>query len=293
MRTYEIDVVSSSAFLITQTNPTAGRFVPPGDVRGWDRYAYVENNPLRYADPSGHDICDEQGNCYERGNVKYRKINGQEGGIDGLLFTFNYHKSDVSDFIGSMTMWAVGSMPISHSGPMIRGRTDVKGVPIIGSFQAEPNRVLVPNYHSLSSSGPSTIFDAIGLAEVLGPFMTIPVEDDTIFSFTPHYISDTFDLLSPVRMRIKEMYVETHSSSLRVTSIKVSTGFTEQLVPVQNTRLTADRREYFDTSFLPDYNKNTSLAIHLTAVCVLCVQTGQGPADRYITFTLNYPREEP
>ena len=31
------------------------RFVPqPGDVRGWDRYAYVENNPLRYADPSGH-----------------------------------------------------------------------------------------------------------------------------------------------------------------------------------------------------------------------------------------------
>jgi len=46
--------MSSSAFLITQTNPTAGRFVPPGDVRGWDRYAYVENNPLRYADPSGH-----------------------------------------------------------------------------------------------------------------------------------------------------------------------------------------------------------------------------------------------
>ena len=26
--------MSSSAFLITQTNPTAGRFVPPGDVRG-------------------------------------------------------------------------------------------------------------------------------------------------------------------------------------------------------------------------------------------------------------------
>jgi len=26
------------------------RFVPPGDVRGWDWYAYVENNPLRYSD---------------------------------------------------------------------------------------------------------------------------------------------------------------------------------------------------------------------------------------------------
>ena len=28
--------------------------LPPGDVPGWDRYAYVENNPLRYTDPSGH-----------------------------------------------------------------------------------------------------------------------------------------------------------------------------------------------------------------------------------------------
>jgi len=52
--------MSSSAFLITQTNPTAGRFVPPGDVRGWDRYAYVENNPLRYADPSGHWMCGDE-----------------------------------------------------------------------------------------------------------------------------------------------------------------------------------------------------------------------------------------
>jgi len=48
----------SSAFLITRATPTAGRFVQAGDVRGWDRYAYVENNPLRYADPSGHcPVC--------------------------------------------------------------------------------------------------------------------------------------------------------------------------------------------------------------------------------------------
>jgi len=46
--------MSSSAFLITQTKPTAGRFVQPGDVRGWDWYAYVQGNPLRYTDPSGH-----------------------------------------------------------------------------------------------------------------------------------------------------------------------------------------------------------------------------------------------
>jgi len=40
-------------------SPTLGRFVsadtiiPPG-VQGLDRYGYVNNNPLRYTDPSGH-----------------------------------------------------------------------------------------------------------------------------------------------------------------------------------------------------------------------------------------------
>jgi RHS repeat-associated protein len=33
-------------------------------VQAWDRYAFVDNNPVRYTDPSGHDICDEEGNCY-------------------------------------------------------------------------------------------------------------------------------------------------------------------------------------------------------------------------------------
>jgi RHS repeat-associated protein len=38
-----------------------GRFVQadtivPDGVQGLDRYAYVNNNPLRYTDPSGHDV---------------------------------------------------------------------------------------------------------------------------------------------------------------------------------------------------------------------------------------------
>ncbi len=42
-------------------DPALGRFaqadtlIPqPSDPQAWDRYAYVENNPLRYTDPSGH-----------------------------------------------------------------------------------------------------------------------------------------------------------------------------------------------------------------------------------------------
>ena len=48
-------------------DPALGRFtsadtlIPePGNPQSWDRYAYVENNPLRYTDPSGH-FCVEIG----------------------------------------------------------------------------------------------------------------------------------------------------------------------------------------------------------------------------------------
>ena len=50
-----------------------GRFaqadsIVPGGVQGYDRYAYVNNNPVRYTDPSGHKACDDvdkKGNCVE------------------------------------------------------------------------------------------------------------------------------------------------------------------------------------------------------------------------------------
>ena len=44
-------------------DPALGRFaqadtIVPGGSQGLDRYAYVNNSPLNYVDPSGHDIVD-------------------------------------------------------------------------------------------------------------------------------------------------------------------------------------------------------------------------------------------
>jgi len=38
-----------------------------GNPQAWNRYAYVLYNPLRYIDPSGYWVCDENGICYISG----------------------------------------------------------------------------------------------------------------------------------------------------------------------------------------------------------------------------------
>jgi len=51
-------------------DPALGRFTQAdtiipgaGNPMAWDRYAYVYNNPVSLSDPSGHMICDMNGNC--------------------------------------------------------------------------------------------------------------------------------------------------------------------------------------------------------------------------------------
>jgi RHS repeat-associated protein len=47
-------------------DPALSRFtqadsIVPGGVQGYDRYAYVNNNPVKYTDPSGHMTVEENG----------------------------------------------------------------------------------------------------------------------------------------------------------------------------------------------------------------------------------------
>jgi len=59
-------------------DPAIGRFmqadkIVPLQVQGtqaFDRYAYVNNNPMKYIDPSGNYACDANGDCYIGGWTK-------------------------------------------------------------------------------------------------------------------------------------------------------------------------------------------------------------------------------
>ncbi|MBI5822920.1 MAG: RHS repeat-associated core domain-containing protein [Chloroflexi bacterium] len=56
-------------------DPALGRFtsadtIVPGGVQGYDRYAYVNNSPVNYVDPSGHEsVCGQGNSDPECGNL--------------------------------------------------------------------------------------------------------------------------------------------------------------------------------------------------------------------------------
>ena len=53
---------------------SADTIVPqPGDIKSYDRYAYVYNNPICYTDPSGHMICMDGEYCGTVGSTGYLK----------------------------------------------------------------------------------------------------------------------------------------------------------------------------------------------------------------------------
>ncbi len=64
-------------------DPALGRFVQadtivpqPGDVRGWDRYAYVRNNPTGRIDPTGHMDDGWEGGCNDVNSCKHEYLRG-------------------------------------------------------------------------------------------------------------------------------------------------------------------------------------------------------------------------
>ena len=72
-------------------DPALGQFVSPDTlvpdesrVRDWNRYAYARGNPLKYNDPSGHEVCQGTGGDCTQGDSSYSVEQLKEEWRNGL-----------------------------------------------------------------------------------------------------------------------------------------------------------------------------------------------------------------
>jgi RHS repeat-associated protein len=60
-------------------DPALGRMaqadtIVPGGVQGYDRYAYVNNDPIRYTDPTGHYLCEGVDACEHSTTIESQEL---------------------------------------------------------------------------------------------------------------------------------------------------------------------------------------------------------------------------
>ena len=72
----EVDLFGLVYYNARWYDPALGRFMQAdsvipgkGNPQAWDRFAYTANNPINLTDPTGHATCDEDGKCYEGGEL--------------------------------------------------------------------------------------------------------------------------------------------------------------------------------------------------------------------------------
>ncbi len=110
-------------------DPLIGRFLSadvvvqfPYSTQGWDRYAYVGNNPLSYSDPSGHFITAIVGIVAYAigGKVAAAVAVGITAAIVAYKETGNLGYALTSGFIAGVTSYALASMgPVSFRSPVL------------------------------------------------------------------------------------------------------------------------------------------------------------------------------
>jgi len=157
-------------------DPALGRFAQadsliPGGAQGLDRYAYVNNNPIRYTDPSGHrTTCDIDENCKQSQRlssfteVRFWKalikdefgINMKDGKVDWSLKNLQtaYQSLNmINDKLNGYLKRLIGgtTFTITDGGNKYYGATHLDGSGI--TFHVADSGVEIPNTNFFHETG--------------------------------------------------------------------------------------------------------------------------------------------
>ncbi len=260
-------------------DPALGRFaqadtliLQPGNPQSWDRYADVENNPLRYTDPSGHMVAGEWKDqacigieCYLDQELSYPAAQGK--------------LSESGDAVGFC------SMPVARE-TSIRGISRVAKVSIhTGFFMGRKSEYAhLPDYYSDLPSD-VVIYDPSGLYIVLMVTSTalnfsnllpsVPIEQkaNIFYGFTLNYYDNA-------GVKITDFWIESYYEDSYLRQVSVSDGIVD--VGYQLPFSAKLRTGFGSRVNLPDrdvdvyLSSSRTLTVTVQTYCVACFQTSNG-----------------
>ena len=138
-------------------DPALGRFIQPDSIipdlassKGFDRYAYSNNNPINYNDPSGHKACsdfDENGNCIKDSSTVI-STNGYTATHPPIIYKAPIRRTD--------------PLPATRV-PSIAGLIPPESGSTSGQYYYQPHEPDAPSINSNSSTDIPSFTNFIGL----------------------------------------------------------------------------------------------------------------------------------
>jgi len=239
---------------------SADTIVPePGSIKAYDRYAYVNGNPVNFNDPSGHRYCDTaDGACTGGGGGGNRGGGSSGGGNKGDVYILPIAGENENNNDSFFTF--------THTNGYIMGPNILnKSVNYYGDYSNDP---IIQTRNPVALIPP--LIDWLTRFSNLLP----PIEKDNNFFITYEISYDGGEYLTIENFTITNYYSD-HNVYLR--NIRIINEYNNIPIIYKDIQLGHGfGSEYKVTDFPISINSHFATEIQINAMCINCMDFGQG-----------------